>query len=224
MVAVYLCVSFSVSVFTAYTALNAIEIYRTHTDAKVKRFLLFLFALNIGGGSIWCMHFIAMLTLKTEGADTMPVYDVPLTIISWCLAVAFVYAGAFIAAKDDFFGASEKEGIEIMKQRITMKAMMKNRNHLKFLTLFLNPKYFILGGVAAGFGVGCMHYLGILAIRNFDVEFQVEFIFISCILAVVVAAAGFWITFRFLHWRPSLERLRILASVVIAVGEYLFKT
>jgi len=84
--------------------------------------------------------------------------------------------------------------------------------------LFHQLQYIFAGGFIAGTGVVLMHYIGMMGLsRNgFRIQWDAGWVSVSCVLAVVVATTGYWIVFRFLQWRPELERLRFLASLAIA--------
>ncbi|GIJ49496.1 MHYT domain-containing signal sensor [Virgisporangium aliadipatigenens] len=67
---------------------------RVATDNRKRAGLLVLAAWAIGGTGIWVMHFMAMIGFSVSGSEVR--YDVPLTVLSFVIAVVMVGVGLFI--------------------------------------------------------------------------------------------------------------------------------
>ncbi|AJC20502.1 MHYT domain-containing protein [Pandoraea pulmonicola] len=72
----------------------------------------------------------------------------------------------------------------------------------------------IVGGVAGGFGVAGMHYLGMSAVRTQAYfEWDTTIVALSVLIAIVAASVALWLAF---HLETSLQRA--LAALVMAVA------
>jgi NO-binding membrane sensor protein with MHYT domain len=77
----------------AFLGLRCVTRARAYTGAARARWLI-LSAVAIGAGSIWAMHFIAMLGFTIPGQTIL--YNVPVTIVSMLIAIVVVGIGLFI--------------------------------------------------------------------------------------------------------------------------------
>ncbi|GBG27823.1 Hypothetical Protein FCC1311_040462 [Hondaea fermentalgiana] len=222
-----LVASASVSIMGAWGGVNIMEAFRTEKRKFSRQVLLLTFGFVVGGVSIWAMHFIGMnaFELHFDTADeeniVLPVrYDLGLTFMSFICAALLVYVGAYVASTDVFFGSSSEEAVSALQSMIELKKLMKVGKRIKFLALFKRPQRLIAGGVIAGAGVGVMHFEGMSAVvqQGFVIEWDPAMIVVSCLIAVSVATAGFWIVFRLLQWKPNSEVIRFGSAIVIAVA------
>ena len=85
--------SFLVAVFAAWTALDLFQQVRAHQGGR--RLAWLATAGTAMGGGVWSMHFIAMLGFDPGAAVR---YDLPLTVVSFLLAVAGSGLAFLIAA------------------------------------------------------------------------------------------------------------------------------
>ena len=85
--------SFLVAVFAAWTALDLFQQVRAHQGGR--RLAWLATAGTAMGGGVWSMHFIAMLGFDPGAAVR---YDLPLTVVSFLLAVAGSGLAFMIAA------------------------------------------------------------------------------------------------------------------------------
>jgi NO-binding membrane sensor protein with MHYT domain len=89
--------SFLVSVFGSYTALQLIRAVRA-AGSQGKGAWIMAASFALGGGAIWTMHFIGMLAYDMG----MPVsYDAVKTFISLIIAVVVVGIGIWVVGSDD---------------------------------------------------------------------------------------------------------------------------
>jgi NO-binding membrane sensor protein with MHYT domain len=84
---------YAMSCLGAFLGLRCVTRARAYTGASRARWLI-LAAVAIGAGSIWAMHFIAMLGFTIPGQTIL--YNVPITIVSMLIAIVVVGIGLFI--------------------------------------------------------------------------------------------------------------------------------
>ena len=84
---------YAMSCLGAFLGLRCVTRARAYTGAARARWLI-LAAVAIGAGSIWAMHFIAMLGFTIPGQTIL--YNVPVTIVSMLIAIVVVGIGLFI--------------------------------------------------------------------------------------------------------------------------------
>jgi NO-binding membrane sensor protein with MHYT domain len=84
---------YAMSCLGAFLGLRCVTRARAYTGAARARWLI-LAAVAIGAGSIWAMHFIAMLGFTIPGQTIL--YNVPITIVSMLIAIVVVGIGLFI--------------------------------------------------------------------------------------------------------------------------------
>jgi NO-binding membrane sensor protein with MHYT domain len=89
--------SYAISVFGAYTALQLAVAIPTARGRALWGWLLGA-AVAMGGGAIWSMHFIAMLSYKMA----MPVsYDTGLTLASLAVAILVTGTGLYVVGRGE---------------------------------------------------------------------------------------------------------------------------
>jgi NO-binding membrane sensor protein with MHYT domain len=84
---------YAMSCLGAFLGLRCVTRARAYTGAARARWLI-LAAVAIGAGSVWAMHFIAMLGFTIPGQTIL--YNVPVTIVSMLIAIVVVGIGLFI--------------------------------------------------------------------------------------------------------------------------------
>ena len=84
---------YAMSCLGAFLGLRCVTRARAYTGAARARWLI-LAAVAIGAGSVWAMHFIAMLGFTIPGQTIL--YNVPITIVSMLIAIVVVGIGLFI--------------------------------------------------------------------------------------------------------------------------------
>ena len=89
--------SFLVSVFGSYTALQLMRAMRSASQSS-RYGWMFAAAFALGGGAIWTMHFIGMIAYHS-GMEVG--YDPVLTFVSLVVAVSVVSLGIFILSKKE---------------------------------------------------------------------------------------------------------------------------
>lgn len=217
---------FFFSSVSALAGVNAVEAFRSESDAFKKQLDVLLFSLCVGGGGIWWLHFTGQYALDLHAVvdgvshSVSQRYDPVPTVVSFFLALIFVHLGAMIASKDAFFGTSRKQATNKLQELVSLKVIVKYGKRVKLIVLFTNPQRFIAGGGVTGAGVLAMHYMGMSAVvaNGFVIEWNVPVLAVSFVLALVVPVVGFWIIFRLLQWRPNSELLRVGSAPVIAVA------
>ena len=86
---------YAMSCLGAFLGLRCVTRARAYTGAARARWLI-LASVAIGAGSIWAMHFIAMLGYTIPGQTIL--YNVPVTIVSMVIAIVVVGVGLFIVS------------------------------------------------------------------------------------------------------------------------------
>jgi NO-binding membrane sensor protein with MHYT domain len=86
---------YAMSCLGAFLGLRCVTRARAYTGAARARWLI-LASVAIGAGSIWAMHFIAMLGFTIPGQTIL--YNVPVTIVSMLIAIVVVGVGLFIVS------------------------------------------------------------------------------------------------------------------------------
>ena len=84
---------YAMSCLGAFLGLRCVTRARAYHGAARARWLI-LAAVAIGAGSVWAMHFIAMLGFTIPGQTIL--YNVPITIVSMLIAIVVVGIGLFI--------------------------------------------------------------------------------------------------------------------------------
>ena len=84
---------YAMSCLGAFLGLRCVTRARAYTGAARTRWVI-LAAVALGAGSIWAMHFIAMLGYTIPGQTIL--YNVPVTIVSMLIAIVVVGIGLFI--------------------------------------------------------------------------------------------------------------------------------
>jgi NO-binding membrane sensor protein with MHYT domain len=84
---------YAMSCLGAFLGLRCVTRARAYSGAARARWLI-LAAVAIGAGSVWAMHFIAMLGFTIPGQTIL--YNVPITIVSMLIAIVVVGIGLFI--------------------------------------------------------------------------------------------------------------------------------
>lgn len=210
----------------AYSAVSLAELYRVSFRHKLKAMttpgILFLAGLSLAAAAIWSMHFVGMGAMKLvlpNGARVNQSINIVYTLISLLSAVIFAYGGLLISTNDKMFALDKEEVIKLVLSEVKSFSELKNRYVLFKSVLLRGLGPLVVGGIAAGAGVCCMHFLGMSAVTgDFKLEWDVGMIVLCCVLAVVASTAAFWIIFRLLALFPSSERLRITSAVVMMVA------
>jgi NO-binding membrane sensor protein with MHYT domain len=86
---------YAMSCLGAFLGLRCVTRARAYSGAARARWLI-LAAVAIGAGSVWAMHFIAMLGFTIPGQTIL--YNVPVTIVSMLIAIVVVGIGLFIVS------------------------------------------------------------------------------------------------------------------------------
>jgi NO-binding membrane sensor protein with MHYT domain len=86
---------YAMSCLGAFLGLRCVTRARAYTGAARARWLI-LASVALGAGSIWAMHFIAMLGFTIPGQTIL--YNVPVTIVSMLIAIVVVGIGLFIVS------------------------------------------------------------------------------------------------------------------------------
>jgi NO-binding membrane sensor protein with MHYT domain len=86
---------YAMSCLGAFLGLRCVTRARAHSGAARARWLI-LASVALGAGSIWAMHFIAMLGYTIPGQTIL--YNVPVTIVSMLIAIVVVGIGLFIVS------------------------------------------------------------------------------------------------------------------------------
>jgi len=86
---------YAMSCLGAFLGLRCVTRARAYSGAARARWLI-LASVAIGAGSIWAMHFIAMLGFTIPGQTIL--YNVPVTIVSMLIAIVVVGVGLFIVS------------------------------------------------------------------------------------------------------------------------------
>ena len=86
---------YAMSCLGAFLGLRCVTRARAYSGAARARWLI-LASVAIGAGSIWAMHFIAMLGFTIPGQTIL--YNVPVTIVSMLIAIVVVGIGLFIVS------------------------------------------------------------------------------------------------------------------------------
>jgi NO-binding membrane sensor protein with MHYT domain len=84
---------YTTSCLGAFLGLRCVTRARAYAGGARARWLI-LAAVAIGAGSVWAMHFIAMLGFTIPGQTIL--YNVPITIVSMLIAIVVVGIGLFI--------------------------------------------------------------------------------------------------------------------------------
>src|ERR1700689_1683228 len=86
---------YAMSCLGAFLGLRCVTRARAYAGGARARWLI-LAAVAIGAGSVWAMHFIAMLGFTIPGQTIL--YNVPITIVSMLIAIVVVGIGLFIVS------------------------------------------------------------------------------------------------------------------------------
>ena len=175
------------------------------------------------GTGIWTMHFVAMLGFRVSGTDIR--YDVPLTILSLVVAMAFVCAGVFAV------GYSRDRNRALLLGGLTTGLGVASMHYLGMAAVRLHgdvtyrpvlvglsvliavvaataalwaglniksPLAVTLASVVMGAAVSSMHYTGMFAVR------------------VRVTPSG--------HILPGATAMQFIFPLAVGLGSYLFLT
>lgn len=91
---VFIALSFGVAILASWTALGLLG--RVRDNLELRRLTWLMATATAMGGGIWSMHFIAMLGFIPEQSIS---YDIPLTILSFLLAVGGTAVAFWMAAR-----------------------------------------------------------------------------------------------------------------------------
>lgn len=218
--------SFAISLVGSYTAVSLSEQFRVSTrlgsKMKVKTYLV-LMAISIGGGAIWCMHFVGMAAqrLKHNGEYVDVMYDPFVTLASLVSSITSVYIGLYIATSDRMYTKSEQEIVQILSEKASLVniAVLQNPYYLWKLAILNETLNIAIGGVISGGGVCIMHYVGMIAMMGpFEMHWNYGLVMLSVCIACVAATAAFWILFRLLALYPRKEWLRISSAATLSMA------
>jgi NO-binding membrane sensor protein with MHYT domain len=163
---------------------------RVATKPRNRAGLLILAAWAIGGTGIWVMHFMAMIGFSVSGSEVR--YDVPLTVLSFVIAVVMVGVGLFIVGMGQpnvlkVLGGGFIAGVSVAAMHYIGMAAMKidgsigyDRNlviaslviavvaatvALWFTLVIKGIGATVLAAAVMGIAVCGMHYTGMAAMR-----------------------------------------------------------
>ncbi|TMW55678.1 hypothetical protein Poli38472_010560 [Pythium oligandrum] len=207
-------------------AIQLMEQWRLCEHGPTKVALLGASAFALGGCGIWCMHFTGMnaLGLHLDDGTVLEMhYSAFETILSFIFPIIGVYIGLTISSTDLFFveieGARRKEILIKGFAKSTMANVMSRRTlarRIKLTALFSRLWRILLGGVFAALGVLSMHYMGMRALRtNASIEFHMNAVAISAVIAVLTATTAFWIIFRAHTFWPESMLLRVCSALIM---------
>jgi NO-binding membrane sensor protein with MHYT domain len=185
--------------------------------------ILVLTSIAIGGGAIWCMHFVGMgaMHLSRDGHEIPTSFDVGGTVFSLITACAFVYIGLRISTRDRVFTKEKDELFQMLladAQSLSLKKA-QDKGQLYRMALLKGLAPLAAGGLCTGLGVCVMHYVGMMSMKaEVEVTWDEGIVAASVLIAVVASSAAFWILFRLLALFPRHEGLRIASAVVMAIA------
>ncbi|KAG5187696.1 hypothetical protein JKP88DRAFT_288001 [Tribonema minus] len=110
---------------------------------------------------------------------------------------------------------------EHVAKRNTIKDMRSahHRRRIVRIAYFGQLQHLIGGAALTALGVVVMHYMGMEAMTGaFFIEWNWGWVAGSCVIAFVVALAGFWILFRLLLWKASVTWLKPACAIVIGIA------
>lgn len=223
----YIFLSFVMSFIGANTAVTLSEQFRVSTKLKPQflnhNYYLVLMACAIGGGAVWCMHFVGMsgIVLSIDGEVFRMRYDIGVTIISLICAILFVYIGLYVATLDRMYTKSEQEIVTILSECAAQKniAALQNPMYLWRLAILHATQHIWQGGIISGGGICVMHYIGMTAmVGPFYIRWNWGYVLLSVIIACVTASTAYWILFRLLALYPRRDYLRFITAVIFAVA------
>ncbi|KAG5184779.1 hypothetical protein JKP88DRAFT_289686 [Tribonema minus] len=170
------------------------------------------------------------------GAPVAMAYQWWMTAVSLAACLAMLRVGVEVAARDVYtppdrvaalmkparaLAAGRVISAQQERSKVPLKSLRSGKQKWRILVAayFGRLEHLIGGAALTALGVILMHYLGMLAMTG---EFRIVWIWwwvgVSCLIALVVSLAGFWILFRLLIWKASLAWLKPACAVVIAVA------
>jgi NO-binding membrane sensor protein with MHYT domain len=183
-------------------------------------------ACSLGGVAIWGMHFVGMasMSLKTpEGLEIPVKFQIMPTLISLAFVLLFAFLGLYLSSQDVVFCKSKAEIVDMFVKNsaeLSLKQIRKLSTWYIFCIISTRSFHHLAGGgLLAGSGVCCMHYLGMWAM-SFEgvIVWDKGIIAASVLIALIASTAAFWIMFRLLSLYPQLEILRLGSAFVMAVA------
>jgi NO-binding membrane sensor protein with MHYT domain len=180
---------YAMSCLGAFLGLRCVTRARAYTGASRARWLI-LASVALGAGSIWAMHFIAMLGYTIPGQTIL--YNVPVTIVSMVIAIVVVGIGLFIVSYGNggwrpllIGGVIVGIGVAAMHYLGMMAMSMADTMRYNTPLFILSVAIAIIAGTAAlwagtrvrgigatvvaslifGVAVSGMHYTGMAAMR-----------------------------------------------------------
>jgi diguanylate cyclase len=219
--------SFVMSFVGSYTAVSLSEQFRVSTKLKTHclkhNYYLVMMAFSIGGGAVWCMHFIGMSAVRLSvNGDVIPMhYDVGVTILSLICAIVFVYIGLYVATLDRMYTKSEQEIVAILSECASTQniAALQNPYFLWKLAILHGTQRIWQGGVISGGGICTMHYIGMMAmVGPFYMHWNWGLVVLSVIIACGTASTAYWILFRLLALYPRKDHLRFVSAAIFAIA------
>lgn len=220
--------SFVLAFIGAYSAVSLAEQHRTAGMLKSKfvpqSAYLVLMSIAIGGGAIWCMHFVGMgaMTLENSSGQTIHArFDIGVTIVSLLTSIVCVYLGLYISSRDKMFTRDREEIFKMIIAEAKGESLktVQNKWYVMRRALLSGVGPLLLGGCITGAGVCVMHYIGMTAlVAEVDIHWDVGIVCASVIIAVIASTAAFWILFRLLALYPAIESLRLLSAFVAAIA------
>jgi NO-binding membrane sensor protein with MHYT domain len=185
-----------------------------------------MMSMSLGGVAIWGMHFVGMASMSLNNVDGVDVpikFQIMPTIVSLVFVLLFAYVGLYVSSKDIVFSKNKTEIVDLFVKNASELSSRDIKAipmwHMICIISTQSFQHLFVGGLMAGSGVCCMHYLGMWAI-SFEghIVWDEGVIASSIIIALVASTAAFWILFRLLSLYPQMEILRIVSSLVMALA------
>ncbi len=171
-----------------------------------------MMAMSLGGVAIWGMHFVGMasMSLNGEGGVNIPIkFQVMPTIISLIFVLLFAYFGLYVSSNDIVFSKNKTEIVDLFVKNASELSSRDIKAipmwHMICIISTQSFQHLLSGGLLAGSGVCCMHYLGMWAMSfQGHIVWDEGVIAASILIALVASTAAFWILFRLLSLYPHL--------------------
>ena len=222
------CLPFTGAYMGAYSTVSLAEQYRISTQLKTKVvphwLYLVLMSISMGGGAMWCMHFVGLAghTLHDEQDVELHVkFDIIESVLSLVTCIVFVYVGLYISSRDKMFSRDKEEIFQLIMAEAKNDSLeaIRSKRYLIKVALFRDLAPLLCGGTITGGGFCIMHYVGMMALHaDVNIHWHEGAIIASVIIAVLAATSSFWILFRLLALYPGLESLRVLSSFLCAMA------
>lgn len=183
-------------------------------------FVVCLSACTLAGSAIWSLNFVALSGLSLETPDNTVVnitLSLPLSISSLVVASVFTFVGLWVCSLDSFYALETSEVIELFLKSPGAFQKSRDKQYMLRAMLLYGVGPIMAGGVFAALGIIAMQYVEALSIQcNCLVVFNGGYVFLSVLLAGMMAVATCWVLFRLLSIFPHYESLRALSALAIS--------